>query len=403
MSNNPLISDIFKTSPANNGGNAQSSAEPQPQPFSFITPADTGAATLSLIPQRELRADLLWGESGSGKDVNLWMAVYYMAKVKGKKSLLLSGESLGTGMQLAQKAGLVDVISLSGQDRPLDIMAGILKGRKWPKKIESKTGTRLDFKSAEAEVDPEEAGLLIINSMTSIADQFKLEMAQEGRVRLPMSPGKDKYYVVIDGKPLTGSAPTHIGFIHDRVYEYVVASTYFETERVLWTGRQSLGAIGEKKDKEGNVIKVGIPVFGPDLPGSAATHRVTGWFGGAYHLDKVKVGTVKDEREDALQAAAKEVPVYEYRLWLQRHNHPDFGAAFDVKNRLPAEVNAKLTDPSGPTKGRPYIVCTEKRKGPAWIHTGINTVWELEESYIQKSLDDINEDLKDVLKTFKKS
>ena len=394
MADKPLISSIL-------GGAV--SAPANPTGVTFVNPNTAQeAAQLSLVPQRELRADLLWAASGDGKDTNLWMATYYMAKTKGKKSLLLTAESLGTGMQLAQKAGLVDVISIAGQERPLDIVAHILKGRKWPKKIETKTGTTLDFKSKEAEINSEEVGLLIINSMTSIADQFKLEMAIEGRVRLPMSPGKDKYNVIINGVSLTGSAPTHVGFIHDRMYEYVVASTYLPTERVLWTARQSLGAIGEKKDKDGNVVKVGIPVFGPELPGSAATHRVTGWFGGAYHLDKVQVGTTEDKREDAKQQAANAIPKYEYRLWLQKHHHPDFGVPFDVKNRLPAELNAKLLDVNGPTKGKPYIVCTETRQGKGFVHTGINTVWKLEEDYIAKTTSEINEDLAEVLGKFKK-
>lgn len=366
-----------------------------------VASPEAQATTLSLIPQRELRADLLWGDSGHGKDTQLWFAVYHVAKKLGKKSLILSGESLGTGMQMAVKLGIADVVSVASTDKPMDLTAAIIKGGKWPKMTSRGV---YDLKSKECEINPEEIGLFAVNSMTSLGKQFGLGMQLEGAVKLPMSPGKDKYNVIIDGKTYTGSAPTHVGFIHDKMYDYITASTYLPVDKVLWTARQQIGAIGEKKDKNGDVLKVGFPVFGPALPGNAATHQVTAWFGGAYHLDKVPVGDIEDKRQDALMQNESKMKVkeYEYRLYLEKHIHPEFGIPFDVKNRLPADINARLGKLDGPTKGRPYIVCTERRAGHGWLHTGLNTVWEMEEGYVASALADAKEDLKELMAKFKK-
>lgn len=370
-------------------------------PMMFSTPPQGEATQLSIVPHRELRADLLWGDSGHGKDTNLWFGVYHVAKRLKKKSLLLTGESLGTGMQMAEKLGIVDVVSLAGCDKPLDLVAAILKGGKWPKKTQD---GKLDLKSRECIINPEEIGLLAVNSMTSISKLFGLAMQIEGAVRLPMSPKKENYNVIINGVTYSGSAPTHVGFIQDKMYDYVVASTYLPVDKVLWTARQQLGAIGEKTDKDGNILKTGFPIFGPSIAGKAATSVITSWFGGAYHLDKVPVTGVKDDRKDALPTNADKMQFqqYEYRLYLEKHIHPDFGVPFDVKNRLPAIINADLLKENGPTKGKPYIVCSETRDGKGWKHTGLNTVWELEEKHVAQAMVDAQEDLKELLDKFRK-
>lgn len=371
-------------------------------PLSPPTALGLGQATpaadiINLVPQRELRADLIWGDSGHGKDTNLWFAVYHVATKLGKKSLLLTGESLGTGMQLAQKLGMVDVISIAGTDKPMDLVAGIIKGRKWPIIRHQKSGIIYDFKSQEAIIDPDKYGLIMINSMTSLSSLFQQSMQIEGTVQLPMTPGKDNYNVVIDGVSIVGSAPTHVGFIHDRLYSYVVASTYLPVSKVLWTARQKLGAVGEKKKKDGEIIKAGYPIIGPDVAGGAATSKITSWFGGAYHLDQVPVSKVDDKRTDVLPANEGKMTVaaYEYRLYLAKHMHPEFGVPFDVKNRLPAMVNALTLDAKGPTKGKPYVVCSELEDGQGgYVHTGINTVWEMEEAFISKALANAQRDPK---------
>ncbi len=345
------------------------------------------------------RADLVWGPSRSGKGQNAWTAAYWMAQTYGKRTLYLTAEPgaiLGTFHQ-AEKSGMVDIMSLVGQRHLMSILYTILEGGKWAPKTSE--GVR-DFNSREAECDPDRNGLLIIDALGSIGDLGLLWFTDpENGAVLPMSPGEDKFSVKdfeMGGKIVNkrGSSPTHVGEICRILQELVMHSANLPYQKVLWIAREQRAAKGQKTDKQGNVIIAGEPIYGPDLPGQAATQRVCSWFGAAYHTAKVPVeGGFVDERKDVGGHAGAmymgdeqkrkltEVPKEEYRLYLRPHPDHVTGIMYDAGNRLPAYVN------DGQFADKPFVVCTEKveqtEKDIKFIHTGLNTIYEMERTMAQ--------------------
>ena len=366
----------------------------------------------SMVPRRDRRADLLWGASRSGKGVNAWFGAYWMAKTYGKKFLYLTAEPGAAPKQIkdAIKAGLGDEFSLVAKPHLLSILQSVLEGGKWPVYLKRNDGTIVrDFKSREAECDPDQYGLLIVDSGTSIGDELIKWLADpDNKATLPMTPGKDKFWIEDGDVKIGGSGMTHVGFATKIIQQMVVASANLPYQKVLWIFREQRASRGEKKNKDGDILVMGEPMYGPDLPGTAATPRVTSWFGGAYHCDKVPVGGEKDDRTDVKEKAGGmvlkgadtmadkflHIPDWEYRIYLKPHPDPKTGILYDAGNRLEAYVNADKTIV------KPFIVASEKKVGKGYVHTGLNTIWELERKFGANNADDLKEDLSDMLRRF---
>jgi hypothetical protein len=223
-----------------------------------------------------------------------------------------------------------------------------------------------------------------------------------------MTPSREKFWIEDseDGGQVVkigGSGMTHVGFATRILQQMVVGSANLPYDKILWIAREQRASRGEKKDKDGNILVAGEPMYGPDLPGQAATPRVTGWFGAAYHVDKVPVGGQVDDRADvgtggAMLGNMKEklttIPNWEYRIYLRPHPDPRTGIMYDAGNRLEAHLNAN--DKIVP----PYIVCTEQKVGKEFVHTGLNTIMELERVHGVNSADDLKETFSDILAKF---
>lgn len=372
-----------------------------------------------LTSRQEQRADLLWGASRTGKGVQAWGGAYWMAKTYGKKFLYLTGEpgAAPESLMIAMRAGMGDMLSVVSKDMMknlLAILSTVLEAGKWPVYRKLNDGSIMrDFATREANCDPNQYGLIIVE-MTSIADALIEWCASpDNKAIIPMTPGADKFWVEdsIDGGDhvkIGGSSPTHVGLACRYIQELVTMSAALPYQKVLWIAREQRVNKGEKTNKQGDQILVqGEPMYGPDLPGKKATERVTSWFGGAYHCDRVPTGAgTEDKRPDALgsggmmiagplSAKTTTVPDYEYRLYIRPHPHPTTGILYDAGNRLPAHINN-----ADETLKKPFIACTEVREGKGFKMTGLNTMWELERTAGAGAVEDLTEDLSEMLKKF---
>jgi len=354
------------------------------QPQTIISPKDI------FLNAKEQRADLVWGPSNSGKGINAWFAIYWMFMTYGKKSLYLTAEpgALNTSIMNAARAGMVDIFNVTGQPNLLACLSSVLEGGMWPIYLKRGDSIVRSFNSIEAKCNPKEYGLLVVDALGSMGDEILKWFALPGKVTIPMTMSKEKFNVEdsIEGGlkvDYKATGMTQIGEACRLLQRYVISSAALPYMRVLWIAREQRASKGEKKDKEGNIIVAGEPMYGPDLPGTAATPRVRSWFGGCYHTARVPLPGILDDRKDAATGSMgipmpamteklTRIPKYEYRLYLSPHPDPTTGILYDAGNRLEAYLN------SSQEATKPYIVCTEEITADAIVHHGLNDVWELE-------------------------
>lgn len=379
----------------------------------------------SMIDRKNLRADLLWGATKTGKGQQAWTGAYWMATKRKKKFLYLTCEpgSTPVSITMAVKAGLGDIYALMpSEDNFSAILSAILEGGFWPVYLKKNDGSiTRSFKSVEARCRPDEYGMLIVDSLTSIGESFITWLADPSHENhLPMTPNRESFWVS-DVDPVTdkehaygGSSGTHVYFVQQRLQELVTASANLPYEKMLWLSRETRGSKGEKKSrdkvtKQMEIIIQGEAMYGPALPGSGdIISRVTSWFGGAYHCERVIDSYIDDPNPPqpaagggiggGLRGNLGKIPVWEYRMYLQPHPNPTTGLLYDAGNRFAAVVN------SDPKIIKPYIVCTETYDKAAKVfkHTGLNTLYDMEDAYNVGQADDLRESLADMIAKFER-
>lgn len=369
----------------------------------------------SLVNRKDLRADLIWGRTKSGKGENAWFGAYWVAAVLGKKFLYLTSEpgSVPASIKAAAAAGLGDILNIAGHPNLIGVAQTVLEGGRWPVYRRLNDGTVIrDFQSREAVIDPKEHGMLICDSLTSLGDELLSWLSSPAnQVKLPMTPGKDKFSVS-DVDPSTGqrvefggSSGTHVYFAQQRLYELVVASANLPVDKKLWIAREARGSRGEKKARSADgkgydVVVAGEPMYGPQIPGSGdVITRITGWFGGSYHTDIVDVSpqAAPDPMNPFAQMAPKkDPPKLEYRLYLKPYPDSRTGVLYDVGNRFGSAANAD------PAKVPAYLVCSEVVDGKKLIHTGLNTVYQKEADFSKGTTENLRETFAEMLAKFNK-
>ena len=379
----------------------------------IIAPAGAMGQIISplLVPHKDRRADLLWGRSKVGKGINAFMGADWMLKTYGKKFLYLTAEpgAMPKIIEDYTQAGLGDVFSVINQPHLLAILSTVLEGGKWPVYLKKNDGSIVrSFKAAEAACNPDEYGLLIVDSLTSLGDEIlKWYTNPANQATIHGTMGEDKFNIKDSGEGMQdvhihAVSMTQIGEACRFLHRLVTASAALPYMKVLWIAREQRANRGEKKDmKTGNIIVAGEPMYGPDLPGTASTPRVTSWFGGAYHCDAVPKGGVQDDRPTAASGnplmasqAAKlaTIPGWEYRLYLRPHPDASTGLLYDAGNRMPPHIEVP-----------PFITCTVEET-PAesgnFKCQGLNTVWEMERTQGVTTKDALRTKFSDVLSKF---
>jgi len=344
-----------------------------------------------------------------GKGINAFMGADWMLKTHGKKFLYLTAEpgSMPKILEDYISAGLGDMFAIVNQQHLLAILSTVLEGGKWPIYLQKNDGTIVrSFKSKEAECDPSQYGLLIVDSITSIGDELMkwyTNPANQSTIHGTMD--ETKFNIKDEGEGLNpvhihGASMTQIGEACKFIHRMITASANLPYQRVLWIAREQRASRGEKKDKAGNIVVAGEPMYGPDLPGTAATPRVTSWFGGAYHCDAVPRAGQKDDRPTAasgnplLGGAASEklsnIPEWEYRIYLRAHPDPATGLLYDAGNRMPPHLNVP-----------PFYTCTVDEVAPGEFKCqGLSTIWELERTQGIGTSDALRQKFGDLLKKY---
>lgn len=331
----------------------------------------------------DFRADLVWGASGTGKTHQVYLSALQMYVKHRKKTRYLTadGGSLGPIAPLV-KLGIVSVFSLGlvPFDRRLEALTIILKGG-WPV-----FDPRLNTWSFKGQgVQPtsktfEEWGQLSIESMTSIGDQMTRDLVRRSDIKIPQTPDRDEFFVTSGEFKWTFRAPSHIGWSQERMEEFVDMSSVLPYQRILWTAREL-----RSEDKKGNAI------IGPELPGSAATGKVPGWFGACLHLVAVPGEQITDDRPNLSMMAKSKFQRLERRLYLIPHPDERTGNMLDAKNRLPAEVQTANDDLK-----RGYIKSTivYGPDGKVVNRIGLNTYYDMEDELQDKTVGALTDEFK---------
>lgn len=178
----------------------------------------------------------------------------------------------------------------------------------------------------------DEWGGLIVEGLSSISEMSLRDLVQRSDIKIPQTPDRDEFNVKSGDLKWTFRAPSHIGFIQERMEEFVNASSVLPYQRVLWTARELRG-----ENKKGDTV------IGPELSGTAATGKVPAWFGACLHLIAVPGEKIADDRPGLAMMAKDKFQRMEFRLYLIPHPDARTGITLEAKNRLPAEVQARLT------------------------------------------------------------
>lgn len=354
------------------------------------------------IDAKELRSDLVYGDTGSGKTQQMAWAAYDMAKVCAKKTLLVTadGGSISAYQPLIN-LGLINVFPMLSFPCPIESMQQIVRGS-WPIRVDRNGVPTLTFVPAAAKRlknDPNwfnEYGLIIFESLGSICSAIKRNLQERTDITIPQTPDRDVYFVTggEEGGNIkyTFSAPSHIGFVMERMEQWIHEASQLPYERVLWTARVAKSG-EEGTDKAGNLL--GTAIYGPELIGKAKTHLVPGWFGGCYHLDSAPVGAaIADNRDDySSQGKSNVIRRQEHRLYFMSHPDSSTGVMYHCKPRIPA-ARADLLGTL------PYVTCTPDKDGMGG--EGIRTMWAAERKGQEQVEAALRVDLADVLQKFKK-
>lgn len=355
--------------------------------------APPGVLTLggSALPQGstakdELRADVLWGPSGSGKSVQVGWAAYMVAKVLKKKSLIVTadGGAVSAEVKALQELGFVDILPLLRFENPLSILDNVFQGF-WPIRKSDGSWSMAD-RAANHQNDNawyQQYGAMFVESMTSLGDFLMPWLTGNPKANIP---GGAKDHQVVDGDKIYKFAGmAHYGFLGDRFYQWVHWSAAQRYEKILWTAREQRSTT----DK-------GMVVIGPDAPGKAITQKSGGWFGGCYHMSVMATGemivdTRADVAKDSLLLAGKGASRNEHRMYIVKHPDPETGIMCDVKNRLSVDRVMKLE--------KPYVVCQQDKDGLGG--SGIATIWGWEQETQGNLAKTMKDELQDAMKALK--
>lgn len=313
----------------------------------------------------DFRADLVWGPSGSGKTWQMYLAALQMYQKYGKKTRYFTadGGSMGPLASLID-LGIIHVFSLGlvPFNRRLEAVNLIMSGV-WP--VYDQAKGVWSFKAKEAQPTSatwDEFGQLITEGITSIADMSMRDLIKREDIKIPQTPDRNEFYVSSGEAKWTFRAPAHFGFIQERMEEFIAMSSVLPYRRIIWTGREL-----RAENKKGDTI------VGPELPGTAVTGKIPGWFGACLHLIAVPGEQITDDRPDLSGMAKGKFKKMEHRLYLIPHPDARTGITIDAKNRLPAEVVPRLT-----TTGFIKSEVQFNKEGDVVKRVGLNTYYDME-------------------------
>lgn len=252
--------------------------------------APTKTATKPLVrPRFDVKAHTmgLYGKSKSFKSWNGLQVAKYTLETTGKISRVLYSDQGGfSDMKDAADGGLIQMLNLAQVESPSAVMMKVARGE-WPVKI----GDSLEFRPWAENGGPEEIGLYIFDSLTSIAEALMQELLDKRTQLSQDAVSQYEYY----GEKFAAAAMAHYGEVQRKVRNILNVMPTIPVERIVWT---ALEGTGEEKLTKASIL-------GPLTIGRALTGSIEQLTGDLWHLESAYVETPTPRREG--------------RAWFQPH------------------------------------------------------------------------------------
>jgi hypothetical protein len=287
------------------------------------------------------KADLVYGESGTGKTSLIGSYARYIYEVTARK--------YGTGMRTRLitmdgggwdpinpeiEAGIIEVLPLINNTHILTTMdalsqgfwpdlskvaleGGYLAPEALPKLTEWQRPANMDFKAIGV-------GAYAIEGLTSFSYAIKRQLEKKGP---PMGEKASYAYTeaTADGTPGSkyfGSNRAYYGFIQGRALDILPKFASLPVERVLWTALESIG------EEDGQTI------IGPKTAGKAITADVPAFVGQCLHLESYVKEKVKVQEVEVKVPTIKQ-EIRGHRMYFRAHPDPVTGRLHKCKARIP--------------------------------------------------------------------
>ena len=303
------------------------------------------------------QTSLIYGPSGVGKTSQLFRLVRYLLKKAREtqpnaKARLIHAD--GGGYAPFEQSGYiskgyVDVFDIKYRQEMIADTRRLSEG-KWP--VKNRKG-ELEFSASAYSQDWSEYPVLVIEGLTSIANNLIFHLAdQEAGAGFKFS------YKIVEGEYTVGGLQEgHYGVIQKEVQKAIVRG--FNTipcKYVIWSALRA-----KAQDKESREF-----VLGPEVVGSAMTHKVPSLLGSTFYLESA-VGKVKDSEETF------------------RYVKAHFESGIDAELNLPFVAKCRVLEDAYPAlkavfkKG--YVPCVAGK-------SGLERYFEVEEEILKEySLD----------------
>lgn len=245
------------------------------------------------------RQDCVYAQGGVGKTSIIGTLAEWLHK-KGLRTLVFSADGGGVGpLEPHVHAGFLDFYQMDQHPSPFYWMDQIVSGFRPEDPLDPKTKWhQIDFSG-------EKVGAICGEGLTSwgnvLMDWAKAEHAQ-GR-QIGQMEGTQLFFQDQETKTKYGSnTPAHFGIAQSQLGTYVAKARRLWSKglgQILWTATEEKA---ELKKGQGASTENKPAVYGPKMPGQAATAQCSFWFTGVLHLDVVNPqkqpdGSIRGERK----------------------------------------------------------------------------------------------------------
>lgn len=239
-----------------------------------------------------------YGESGKGKTTQIEPFSIYIAETTHLPTLLISGDGGGYApIGRAIRAGLVEVVELASQEKPMGLMRNILQGK-------------------SKDVDLRRFGAIAIDGLTSIANLFLRNQTAQGR-----KISQDVVGMFDEmGQKFGAPPPSLYGLVQMVMLDILT----IDLKRLPSNIKRVYMTAHESKGQDTNMETV----YGPATVGKAGLGQIQPATGDTLHFD-----TVEDSKKNQIHVA-----------WFKDHLDPKTKIPYITKSRLEPRVLATFAE-----------------------------------------------------------
>ena len=226
---------------------------------------------------------------------------------------------------------------------PLPVLRKLSKGY-WPKVVEDPKTKQMRIVLVEPTADTwRRVGGVVVDSMSMASLEGMRDVIDKGKAMAqePVTPFQESVTIVDalgresqSAETFAAPAKAHYGFGQNLAYGLINAFSSLPVELVGFT---MLEKKAEEEDR--------TTIYGPDVPGKAATPKVPSWVGDCLHFygfDETKEVPLLDEKGTQILDANKKpvlrkIMEHKVHAYFMRHPDPKSQIAYPAKPRVPAE------------------------------------------------------------------